>query len=104
MKRIDFLKRLGIGAIAAISAPALLKGDEEETIKDLPDGWTDYRDNTIKDGDGLDIYFKQDGGEWQLLTSANAMTLEIPELESGYYSYEMLFNDKIILNGKLKVK
>ena len=30
MKRSEFLKRLGLGAIAAVAAPALLKGEENE--------------------------------------------------------------------------
>lgn len=41
MKRSEFLKRLGLGAVAAVAAPALLKGEENPEAcpkaSDLPE-------------------------------------------------------------------
>ena len=130
MKRGEFLKRLGLGAIAAVAAPALLRGEEKDYIEF--DGVDDYIDTRWKvfdlehqrldviinatnldgpvDLSGMDvkIQIKKSDAKY-ILTEGDGLTVSGNEIKCdkdvkrGQYIYELIIDNEITAIGNLTI-
>ena len=108
MKRSEFLKRLGLGAVVAVAAPALLKGEEKAHQCEVKLG-----DECLDDvGKPKRLVFCKDEPAFisanqnfsKQYTATGCYTIDIPPLEKGEYKYELTIEDKPILSGNIKAE
>lgn len=101
MKRSEFLKRLGLGAVAAVTVPSLLKGEEKAEV---------YRKSSdkVKSGEQIAFWRKDNGGvipcSSPTFLATACYTLEIPPLEPGKYKYELTIDGDPTMSGNIKAK
>lgn len=129
MKRSEFLKRLGLGAVAAVAAPALLAKEEKDYIEFddvndyIPTGRLDMRLEVSDSNDmpanvsnvrmqiknnSHDIYLTEGSGLTigstdESVNYHNKITVDYEGIPSGDYDYELRTNKELIAKGKLKI-
>ena len=92
MKRSEFLKRLGLGAVAAVAAPALLA--KEEKLIDESNPYDKF----------LEDFKNQEPIDFKASVATPAYTFDIPPLKEGEHKYELIIDDKPILSGNIKAE